>query len=372
MGWIIFSVIFVVVLYVVLGLEIERGKQTVSYRMRPRQIFAVFGFLIMIFGCFTIIEANQVGVKYDPFNGGLQTETLNEGFQFKAPWVQIYKVPTELKTISMRDVPAQTGVIRVDGRETGGGQWASYEVSLQFRIESSNAITFYRTFNSADYNEAMIKTQIRMALQASSAEYDIFSILKGERTSVEKKTQDRLVAALAPMGIQVVSFIIEDVDGGKEIEETIVREAQAAKQIEINQKEKEAALIKAEQEKQIAIINAQREAAEQEIRNQKNIDQALADAEAEVTRAKGKAEAEELLTQVTARAINNMYEAQFATAQDKTEFENAEDKALFGYLTVQEVASIVLEQLYYDTWNGVLPEIIMGSDGALSILLPRG
>ena len=78
------------------------------------------------------------------------------------------------------------------------------------------------------------------------------------------------------------------------------------------------------------------------------------------------AEAEALLKSVTVNAINIMYEGQFVDEAERTLFET---DGSGGFLTIQEVANIVLEQLYYDTWDGILPQVITGTDG-LSIILP--
>lgn len=65
-------------------------------------------------------------------------------------------------------------------------------------------------------------------------------------------------------------------------------------------------------------------------------------------------------------AINNMYIGQFVDEAEKTAFEVT---GVGGFLTIQEIAEIVIQQLFYDTWDGILPEVLAGEDG-LSIILP--
>ena len=136
------------------------------------------------------------------------------------------------------------------------------------------------------------------------------------------------------------------IDAGANIEAVVENEATAAKEKEIAIKEQEAALIREETQRLVAEIQAERL----------------------IIEATASAEAEALLKAVTVNAINVMYEGQF---ENETEREAFESTGSGGFLTIQEVAQIVIEQMYYDTWDGVLPEVITGADGISIILPPR-
>lgn len=60
-----------------------------------------------------------------------------------------------------------------------------------------------------------------------------------------------------------------------------------------------------------------------------------------------------------------MYEMQFETPAIRVDFET---NGTGGYLTIQEVAEIVIKQLYYDIWDGKLPTVI--TDGSGIIIQP--
>jgi len=302
-------------------------------------------FLLVFLGCFSQVNANEVGIVYDPLNGGLQEESFDEGLHFKAPWVKVTKISTKLRESNF-EVYAQTGQIYdKDGNPTGGGQWATYQVTIQYRVEVIDAYRFYKTFGSNDVPESTLEARLRESLQANSVEYDIFSILKGELNNVRLDTEVSLRESMEDLGIYVDSFIIKDVDAGTVIEGVVEDEATAAKQKEIALKEQEAALIRMETERLKAEIEAQRLIIEKT----------------------AEAEAEKLLKSVTINAINEMYSSQFDP--ETTERSDFETTGVGGFLTIQEVSEIVLSQLYYDTWDGVLPEVIAGDDG-LSLILP--
>ena len=65
MGIIIFSVILTIILMVVLAYDFTEGE----WKVRPRIALGLFGLLIILFGCFTTIGANTVGIMYNPFKG---------------------------------------------------------------------------------------------------------------------------------------------------------------------------------------------------------------------------------------------------------------------------------------------------------------
>lgn len=349
---IVFSILLCVALFIVLGFSLNKKSYNEKWRFRKTQLFSFLALMLILFGMFTQVEGNEVGIVYDPFKGGIQETSFSEGLNFKAPWVKVYKISTKLREVNF-EVSAQTGEIvreNPDGtlEEAGGGQWATYEVTLQYRVEIANAHKFYRNFGGNMASVETLHAKVRSALQDNSVKYDVFTILKGGLVEVRQGVQNDLTNALAPLGITVESFIIGDVDAGPSIEKVIEDEAIAAKQKEIATKEQEAALIREKTKQLQAEIEAIR---------------VLIEAEA-------KAEAEALLKAVTVNAINVMYAGQFKTAEDKETFETAlaiDPNGSYGYLTIKDISEIVLKQLYYDTWDGALPGIILDDTNGIII-----
>lgn len=336
---IIVSVIVFFIAFV--GLSLERGANYVKFKYNGRSFLAVFAFLLIIPALFTQVNANELGIIYDPLNGGIQDESLNEGLHFKTPFQEVKKISTKLRENTFT-VSAQTGIIlredeNGDMVETGGGQYATYQVSIQYRVEVINAHTYYRQFGDEGIGVATLEARIRQALQSNSVNYDIFTILKGGLNDIRTETQEDLVVSLAELGITVEAFIILDVDAGEQIESDVRNEASAAKQIDIAEKELEAARIQAE--KLIVETEAQ-------------------------------AEAQKILNSVTVNAINDMYVSQFLDENleiDEVAKSEFELNGTGGYLTVQDITDIVIKQLYYDTWDGILPEVLTGSDTSIII-----
>lgn len=339
MTMIIVSIIVFIIAFVALSLEV--GGNYVKFKYRGRSFLAVFAFLLIVPALFTQVNANEAGIVYDPLNGGIQEGTLSEGLHFKTPFQLVHTISTKLREESYT-VTAQTGLIYRENEEgeleeTGGGQFATYQVSIQYRIEIDNAHLFYKNFGGNTIDGDAVASRVRAALQNNSVNYDIFSILKGSLNDIRIETEEDLLETLGELGITVEAFIILDVDAGEQIESDVRNEASAAKQIDIAQKELEAARIQAE--KLIVETEAQ-------------------------------AEAQKILNSVTVNAINDMYVSQFYDENlevdqvAKTEFEL---NGTGGFLTVQEITDIVIRQLYYDTWDGILPEVLTGTDSSIII-----
>ncbi|MBN2604226.1 MAG: hypothetical protein JXR62_00210 [Bacilli bacterium] len=323
------------------------------FRFRKRSFFAFFALLTIVPSFFAQVSANEVGIVYDPFQGGIQDIALGEGLHIVTPFQKVYMISTKLREDSF-NVSAQTGKIIkvVDGvtEETGGGQWATYSVTIQYRVEVANAQTFFRNFGGDSVSKSTIEARIRESLQNNSVDFDIFSILKGSLNDVRNSTELELIDSLGELGISIQAFIILDVDAGAVIEAVVEQEATAAKQIEIALKDQEADLIRVETLKLKSEIEA----------------------ETVVILANAQAEADRVLNSVTANAIYTMYEGQFLDEQgvvDQTLKDNFELDGSGGYLTISEISEIVLTQLYYDAWDGVLPTVVAG-DGTDLIVSP--
>lgn len=348
---VIFSIVAMIAAFI--GLSMVKTRNGMKFKVSGKSFLAIFTLLLIIPSLFAQVNANEVGIVFDPLNGGIQDTALGEGLHIVTPFQKVSMISTKLREDTFT-VSAQTGKIIqvVDGvtEETGGGQWATYQVTLQYRVEVSNAHTFYRNFGGDSVAQSTIEARIREALQENSVEFDIFSILKGSLNDVRAATEFDLESSLGELGITVESFIILDVDAGTVIETVVEAEATAAKQKEIALKDQEAELIRFDTVKLTTEIQA----------------------ETIVIEATAQAEADRILYSVTAYAIYTMYEGQFlddsGTVDNiiKTDFEV---NGIGGYLTILEISEVVISQLYYDTWDGILPTILAG-DGVDILVTP--
>jgi prohibitin 1 len=323
---IITSIIFVI-LFFVLGIDWKEEE----FRFRPRQLSAILVFLILGFGLFVRVGKNEVGIIYDPFQGGVQNQTLSEGFQGKSIFAQVTMISTVNR---QKEVTVWS--------QTRDSEAAEFVISLIYKVDPENAGSFFRATGGKEISDRQLDSLITTSLNQATTQFDVYDILGGKFDETRALFESHLRELLfQEYKLNLVKATFIDVDAGPEIEAIIRQKSQAKQQIEIAEQERlraevdaATALIRANNAAQVILISAQ------------------ATAEAQIT-----------LNSVTVNAIREMYLGQFKTGEDTATPE------VYGYLTIQEVTSTILTQLYYDTWDGKLPTVVAG-DGTGLIIQP--
>ena len=325
-----FVFIISIVLFVFAFIALGYNPKNNTFRFNAKQFLSPLAFLFLVFGMVVKIDANEVGIVYDPFAGGIQDQSLSEGIHFKTPFQQI----THIRTTN------RTAYLEVAG-QTEDSIYAVFQITLVYKVEGMNAGRFFKVTGNNDIAADQLTSIAKEALQSATTLYDIYNILGTELETVRQDFVDRLGNLLSSRyNITVVSASFDDIDAGSRIEEIIQNKAEAIQLIEIAEREKERAAVEAE----TAIIRADNAAA------------------VAIIEAEGASEAQIILNSVSVNAIVNMYLGQFEEGEDTSTPE------AYGYLSIQEITDVVIAQLYYDAWDGVLPEVI--TDGSGIIIQP--
>ena len=283
--------------------------------------------LLLLFGSFTKVKANEVGIIYDDRKGVLE-EVKFEGFQTKSIFEHITRISTTNKTAQ----------ITVSG-QTNDSAYADFIITLVYKIESVNAGKFYKATSSKDIATEQLSSMVKEALQSSTIKFDIYSILGDKLEDVRIDFTNNLTQImLERYSITLVSTSFDDIDAGERIENIIKNKAEALQQIEIAEAEKQ----KAQVEKETELIKAETEAQAQKIK---------AEAEAEVKKIEADAEAYKVETEKT--AVTDMIDTLYAKYQSS--------------LTYEQCAEIVLQTIFYERWDGKLPEVLT-SDSLSSLI----
>ena len=319
-GLIIGSVVLAIIIFFI----IAYCDDGVSWRC----LHCLWGGVVMIgllFGTFTKVKANEVGIIYDDRYGVLE-KTYTEGFKSKSIFEHITKISTANRN----------STIETSG-QTNDGQYANFIVSIIYRIDSADAGKFYKKTSSKDLNADQLNSLVKQSLQSSTIKYDIFELLSEglevARADFETNLRQSLMANYY---VTLVSATFDDVDAGENIELILQQKAEAQQKIDIAKKDAEANLIKAEND----VAVAEKKAEEERI---------LAEAEAYAIKTKGEATAE-TATAYTTKIMDMIDAMQTASG-----------------LTYSESAELVLSIVFYDTWDGKLPETLT-SDSLSSLI----
>ena len=323
MSLLIFTIIaFIIILVGSLGLiyflRTYKNKKKCSYLL---SIFSIAIFAILLFDSFTTIPANSVGIIYDEINGGIQEKTYAEGYHGKSIFEHITTISTANRSARVNT----TG-------QTNDGQYAILELSIIYKIKTEDAGKFYRISNDADISTDALNTIIKSSLQSSTIKYNIFELLSTELENARVEFKETLAENLySNYFITLVDVAFDDIDGGEEVEAILEASAKAQQQIDI-------AKLTAEADK----ITAQ---------NKAEIDKLLADAAAYAIKIEGEAkgDASSAYVEKIKGMIDNLHD-------------NNDEK-----LTYNQCSDLVLSIVFYDTWDGKLPEVLT-SDSLSSMI----
>lgn len=228
--------------------------------------WALLGLLwlfIIIFGCFTIIGANTVGIMYNPFKNGIQNEVLAEGFKSKSPFDKVYKISTEVQEFTFKDLSVQTN----------DSQWVNSIIQVQVRIDREKAFEYFKKYGGKNLNDIqnILSNTTQKQLEKISIQYNIMEILGEKRDEIVTKTSEELRKELLNDGILIERIVLVDTDAGDAIENAIAKEASAKKEAETAKYQKE----KAQLEGEAKVIEAQKEKEANELKQKTLTNQIL-------------------------------------------------------------------------------------------------
>ena len=261
--------------------------------------------------CLERIPTGYVGVVYS-MSGGVQDEILTQGFHLVAPTkhVKEFTVGNEQLVLSQDER---------DGSETdesflvSTADNANISISFQmsYRFKQDKVTDTYKKFRGMD-GEQIVNSRVRTVLKAKISEvttdYTMMDIYSGDRGKINDELTEFLNKELGEeFGIEVMDASIIDVHPDAQLQKTI-------------------------NDRVTAMQKKQQAEAEQEtikVQNNTKILQAKADAEAKKIAAEGEAEANRIIS--------------------------------------ESLTDEVLKQMYYEKWNGVLPNTIAGNSTGVMI-----
>lgn len=181
--------------------------------MRKLWMFLVVAALAAQTACFTYVEPGHVGVKIDNGGGGVQKQTLGPGVHFYAPgFTRIEEYPIYMQTLSLAKSLEKDEVDRSVNVTTAEGQPVNLDVSLSFDLNAALVPALYQTFR-ADIEQiatGYLRNTVRATLQETAGAMAIGDVLGPKKEAMRVQTEQRLTQRLAPYGIVVKQFTINE------------------------------------------------------------------------------------------------------------------------------------------------------------------
>ena len=303
MLWLIIGIVVTLGLFVALGICDDEWKFNV------KQIFSLLGLLFCFLGFVTRIPANSVGIVYSPF-GGTRQETLSEGFHNKNPLDKIYKISTEVQTMTVNNLTTQTK----------DAQFLNSTLDIKYRVSNENAYLVFTQFRTLKaMSENLIVPTTQRVLEHVTTKYNVIDILGEKRNDVYSELELALSEEFEKYGVKFYSISIIDMDAGEKLENAITEEAVAKKAVET-----------AEQN----LLKTQTEAKQKSVQAQAEQDAAKIEAETKLIEAEAEKKANEMLN--------------------------------------QSLSDDILQKEWIEKWDGHMPTYYSGSGDGASLIFDTG
>ncbi len=212
---------------------------------RPSLALILVSLALISTAC-TVIEAGEVGVLMS--FGEIQEEPLDPGLTLRFPVARVIET-WNIKRQEMRetaDTPSSEGLI------------VRLETSLQYRV-MPEAAPRIRTTIGRNYREILIIPYFRSKIRDVVSAYPVRSIYSEQgRTEISSRVLEDLRVSLAPEGIDVLAVLLRDVQLPQRFKESI--EAKLTAEQRVQQKEFELATAKKEAEIEVARAHGAAEA----------------------------------------------------------------------------------------------------------------
>jgi regulator of protease activity HflC (stomatin/prohibitin superfamily) len=257
--------------------------------------------------------------------GQLEDYSYPEGFQWKLPFAQKFIV-----------MPVYTYSAKItESTASSDMQEITTQLSVQYKVIASRAHEVYKSY-LFDWEITQIKPIIFEEMKATTADWTAEQLIQ-ERPLVMAQLRDQLRHRLEPLGFEVISVNIEDLQFSQEYWDAIERKAVATQEalaeknrLEVVRFQQQQKILQEQASKNITIIQA-------EAKREKQIKEAEGLAQSILLEANATAEGEYLKFQAIAKGIEKIKEQ----------------------LTPEYV-----DYLVASGWDGRLP-IIAGAEGGL-------
>lgn len=229
---------FLIIISIVLMLTTAIGFYIQEERFNFKMLISFIWLLLILFGCFKIVPANSVGIEYDPLNGGIQKNTLKEGFKLKNPLSKIYTISNKVKELKFENVSVQTN----------DSQWVNAIIQVQVNIDKDKASTYFSKYGDKDLEDIknIINSTIQKQFESVTVNYNIMELLGEKRNDIVNETYQRAYDELYKDGIVLNRLILVDTDAGDTIEKAIADEAVAKKNVDTAEYKKQQAELEGE------------------------------------------------------------------------------------------------------------------------------
>lgn len=211
---------------------------SISPRRWRTRAWAIAGTIIVLFVVlpfvsrfWVVVGAGETGVQ--SLFGKVQDDELHSGFHFRNPLVTVVKMNIRTQDYTMSVAHGEGERVNPDAITalTKEGLSVDLDITVLYHVQEEYASDIYRDVG-LEYNETIIRPQIRSVIREVIAAYEAKDIYSEKRQEATQHIGERLTSALAPRGIEVEDVLLRHVQLPSDLAQSIELKLQAEQEAE--------------------------------------------------------------------------------------------------------------------------------------------
>lgn len=215
---------------IIFGLRATDDVPKVMARRAPLAFIIGLIVLLLLNRCWVEVPPGSVVVRFNPIQGGIQSQELGEGWHLILPWETAHPFSVRTQVYSMTGQRDEVGSAKDDAMpcQTSEGLRIKVDVSVLFHTNAQGADQLWRTVGP-DYVNTIVRPSSRNVVRLVVARYPIMEVYSnapssvsagnkegilsfpGKRQEVEDKMFAELKPKLAEKGIELEKVLLRNV-----------------------------------------------------------------------------------------------------------------------------------------------------------------
>ena len=207
----------------------SRNLEVFAQSSRLRRLLMILGGAVLVFflvpSSFTYISPGHIGIVIHRAGGGVDNVPLGPGLHTRNPlFTAIVEYPTFMQTLVLARTPNEgsrnNDEINVNSKE---GQPLALDVSMSFELDAPKVPQLYQTFRTdvQTIQHTYVKQATRQALQEVLGNEAIADVIGPKKAEATNRTRVLLEQRLAPYGIVVKQFTINELRAPQSVMDAI-------------------------------------------------------------------------------------------------------------------------------------------------------
>ncbi|RJS61498.1 prohibitin family protein [Bacillus sp. PK3_68] len=187
------------------------------------------------------IPNGYVGVVYSP-NGGVQDETLGQGWHLVGLFDKVTKYPVRMQTVNYKDIQVATS----DGKSV------TVDFAYNYSIQPDKVVAVFNKFGPVEVEqieESYLRTRLWAAGRKAVAKYSVIDTYGEKSSEAASKVQDLFADDVGRLGFTVDNLTLGVPKPDKSTQAAIDKRVEAAQELERKQIELKIAQAEAEKKK---------------------------------------------------------------------------------------------------------------------------